>query len=102
MLLNCCKGSEDNCRYLITSNKVFPLADLALLVLSRALSSRQQELALVAGSKDMQARSCSTALCGPLLHLLASVVSVLALGGEEDALMLLQITDSIRYFRIPV
>ena len=91
MLLNCCAGQCETCRYLITSNKAVPLADLSVLVLGKALVSRQLEL-----SCGMREESDSASLCGPLLRLLASMVSVLALEGEQDTALVQQITDTIR------
>lgn len=103
VLLNCCTSQADNCRYLITSNKVVPLTDLALLVVSRALASRQQELALTGSRELLEGVSCCTPLCGPLLRLLAAMVqqasmtTLLAGAGGEDALLLPQTSDAIRY-----
>ena len=108
VLLNCCAGHHDNCHYLVASNKVVPLVDLTLLVLSRALTCRRQELTGGGGggggaSKDLGAST----QCGPLLKLLASTVSTLALpgrggggggGGGGEVLTLQQISDAIRYF----
>lgn len=100
MLLNCCAPQVENCRYLIASNKAVPLSDLSLLMLSRALVSRHRELAHSGsggGEAGGQGESdSSTPLCGPLLRLLASMISVLA-GGGEDAVLVLQTTDAIRY-----
>jgi hypothetical protein len=94
VLLNCCSPQVENCRYLIASNKAVPLSDLSLLVLSRALGSRHRELAQAGEIKE---ETGSTSLCGPLLKLLASMISVLA--GEStkgDTILLQQTTDSIR------
>lgn len=103
MLLNCCAPQAENCRYLIASNKAVPLSDLSLLMLSRSLVSRHRELALAGsgggGAVELQGESgSSTSLCGPLLRLLASMISMLAGGGPgEDAILVLQTTDAIRY-----
>lgn len=100
VLHNSCSGHQDNCRYLIMSNKSIPLTDLSLLVLSRALSSHQQQLLSKATSKEQDVTKCSsTSLCGPLLRLLASMISTLASVSvyEEDTVLVQQVTDTIRY-----
>ena len=96
VLLNTCMEQFENSRYLVTSNKAVPLVDLCVLVLSRALSSRQQQLG---AGKDEGASVCSsTTLCGPLLRLLASMVSSLASVplGQQQTQLVQQITDAIR------
>lgn len=96
VLLNGCGTQYENCCYLVVTNKMVPLIDLAVLVLSRALSSRQQQLAV---SREATSGVCpSTTLCGSILRLLASVVSTLAAVplSEEDSLLMQQITDTIR------
>ena len=103
VLLNCCAPQVENCRYLIASNKAVPLSDLSLLVVSRALGSRHQEPAQAGGgaSQGVEDSRNSATLCGPLLRLLASMISMLAGGGqgegEEDAILVQQTTDAVRY-----
>lgn len=91
-LLNSCMRQRENCRYLVASNKAVPLADLCLLVLGRALPHCKQQPSTT--GKDIV--TDSAALCGPLLQLLASIVSTLALQEEETAVVQ-QVTDAIRY-----
>lgn len=81
----------------MASNKAVPLSDLSLLVLSRALASHHQQLALArSGAEVQQVKCCSTSLCGHLLLLLASMIGLLVGAGKEDAILLLQTTDAIR------
>lgn len=96
-LLNSCVDQFANSRYLITSSKAVPLVDLCLLLLGRALSSRQQQLNVT--KEELTCCSCTT-LAGPLLRLLASMISTLALVplGAEECQLMQQITDAIRYW----
>lgn len=90
VLLSGCVGQPDICHYLVTSNKVVPLVDLALAVLNNSLvQSPQGPPQASRGSvrSVVVKESSGTVLCGPILHLLASVVSTLAFSdstpGEE-------------------
>lgn len=97
VLLNTCVDQFQNTRYLLTSNKAVPLIDLCVLVLGRALASRQQQLNL---SKEDVTACPSTTLSGLLLRLLASMVSTLA--GDHESQLVLQMTDAIRYYNVIV
>lgn len=104
VLLHTCADQFENSRYLVCTGKVVPLTDLSVLVLGRALSSRQQQLGGGGGSRDEAMPPCpSTTLCGPLLRLLASTVSTLAQAptGQDQAQLSLQVTDTIRYTQAP-
>ena len=101
VLVGSCAGQPENSRYLVTSNKAVPLVDLAVLVLSMALSDRQLSQASPRQPRTgkEESKCTGTSLCGPLLRLLASMVSTLAsvsLGEEGEDLVLQQVMDAIR------
>ena len=94
VLLSSCVDQFQNARYLLTSGKAVPLVDLCMLMLGRALSSRQQQLVV---SREELVICSGTALSGPLLQLVASMVSTLAPLGDQESQLVQQITDAIRY-----
>lgn len=103
VLLTVCAGELEICHYLVTTNKTVPLVDLALTLINSSNVHPQSTQGVLRGAtRDVV---CSgTSLCGPLLHLLASMVSTLAspqsLEGEheggKDAVMRQLVTDVIR------
>lgn len=106
LLGTCCSGQPRNCHYLISSNKVIPLVDLTNLVLSQDLSKQQCAAAAAAATamQDQEVQhppsdnSAAQSQCGPLLHLLASMISTLASvpSTEHTDILAQQVTDTIR------
>ena len=107
ILLTACAGQPDVCRYLVTSNKAVPLIDLALTLLNSSLihpqSSQDHPQLPAVTNKVVSSMGCSgTSLCGPILRLLASMVSTLATSltldedEEEKAVIRQLVIDTIR------
>ena len=119
-------GNVEICRYLFLSNKAAPLIDLATQLLASCLSTLtaptpplQRSLTAAAGAAsggvgaavvvateggsgaDSSSGNCSFGgplllVCGPLLSLLAEVVSALAASAGRDAVLQLSLTDTVR------
>ena len=91
-----CTGHIASCRHLLLSSKATALIDLSLQLLTDALPPKeplQGGGALVGGTC---ASSKSTPLCGPLLSLLASMISTLTSGPlREDSTLLSPLLDVI-------
>ena len=68
-----CHAHTDNCRYFVLTNKFSPIVDLVMQYITPG----------------------SSALCGPLLGLLATVLSTLLQAGREQSLHQ-PIADTIR------
>lgn len=96
VLESACSGHVYNCRHLLLSSKATALVDLSLQLLVEALPPKEPpqgggtQVGGAFGSKV-------TPLCGPLLSVLASMISTLAFGPlREDPTLLPALTDVIR------
>ena len=91
-----CSGHVANCRHLLLSSKVTALIDLSHALLTEALPPKEPPQgggATVGGAYGSNA----TPLCGPLLSVLASMISTLAFGPlREDSSLLPALLDVIR------
>ena len=106
VLQSACSGHIANSCHLLLSSKATALIDLSLQLLTDALppkepSSQQQVgVATTTGAVVVGGAygSKATPICGPLLRLLASMISTLASGPlREDSTLLSPLMDVIRY-----
>ena len=112
VLQSACSGHIANSCHLLLSSKATTLIDLSLRLLTEALppkdilqqpssASSQQQGGVVAASVAVVGGvygSKTTPICGPLLRLLASMISTLASGPlREDSTLLSPLMDVIRY-----
>ena len=92
VLQSACGGHATNCRYLLLSNKAAMLIDLSLQLLTEALPPKDpQQVGGAIGSNP-------TPLCGPLLTVLAHMISTLTSGPlREDPTLTTPLLDVIRW-----
>ena len=91
-----CTGHIANCRHLLLSSKATALIDLSLQLLTDALPPKEPPQGVGAVMGGTFTPSKATPLCGPLLSLLASMISTLTSGPlREDSTLLPHLLDII-------
>ena len=108
VLESACSGHIANSCHILLSSKATALIDLSLQLLTEALPPKDPQQSAQQGSVGAAVvggayGSKATPICGPLLRLLASMISTLASGPlREDSSLLSPLLDVIRYIHVHV